>query len=59
VAKIAVEALKPTVFEFATLLPTTSIVVSAAVNPVNAVLNADARPMEQFLAYQLRSVIRV
>ena len=45
VAKDASEALNPTVFELARLLPTTSIVVSAAVKPVNAVLSADARPM--------------
>ncbi len=46
VAKLACEALKPTVLEFARLLPTTSIVVSAADMPVSAVLMAEARPIE-------------
>ncbi len=45
VANWAVEALKPTVDELARLLPTTSIVLSAAVRPVKAVLNADAKPI--------------
>ena len=49
VAKVAVDALKPTVFELARLLPTTSIVVSAPVMPVNAVLSADARPIVYLL----------
>src|SRR5690349_415237 len=45
VAKSTFDSLKPTVFEFATLLPTTSIVVSAACRPVRAVVIADCRPM--------------
>jgi len=53
VAKLAWEALKPTVFELARLLPTTSIVVSAAVNPVSAVLSAEAKPMIYLLLLQL------
>ena len=46
VAKSACEALKPTVLEFARLLPTTLIVVSAADIPVSAVLMAEARLIE-------------
>ena len=45
VAKIVDDALKPTVWELARLLPITSICVSAAVNPVSAVVSADARPI--------------
>src|SRR3972149_4436187 len=41
VEKVAREDLNPTVLELARLLPTTSIVVSAAVRPVNAVVSAD------------------
>jgi hypothetical protein len=49
VANLAVEDLKPTVFELARLLPTTSIVVSAADMPVKAVLIADAKPIVYLL----------
>ena len=38
---MAADALNPTVLELARLLPTTSIVVSAAFSPVRAVLSAD------------------
>ena len=41
----ASDSLKPIVFELATLLPATSIVVSAAWRPVMAVLNTELRPM--------------
>ena len=44
VANEASEDLKPTVFELARLLPTTSIVVSAALRPVNAVLARKPNP---------------
>ena len=50
VANTAFDALKPTVLELATLLPTTSIVVSAAVSPVSAVLSADAKPIANSLS---------
>jgi hypothetical protein len=49
VANVAVEALNPTVLELARLLPTTSIVVSAADMPVKAVLIADAKPIVYLL----------
>jgi hypothetical protein len=52
VAKVAVDDLKPTVFELARLLPTTSIVVSDPVKPVKAVLSADARPIVYLLIYE-------
>src|SRR6476659_3409715 len=45
VANSTFDSLKPAVFELATLLPTTSIVVSAACRPVRAVVMADCRPM--------------
>src|SRR5262245_18072835 len=45
VANEACDALKPIVFELATLLPATSIVVSAPCRPVMAVLNTEERPM--------------
>ena len=45
VAKLTFDSLKPTVFALATLLPTTSIVVSAAVMPVSDVVMVDCRPM--------------
>ena len=44
-AKSTSEALKPTVFALARLLPMTSICVSEAFRPVKAVLMADARLM--------------
>src|SRR6186997_378372 len=45
VANNTFDSLKPAVFELATLLPTTSIVVSAACRPVSAVVIADCKPM--------------
>src|SRR5271165_2110628 len=44
-AKSTSEALKPTVFALARLLPMTSICVSEAFKPVKAVLMADAKLM--------------
>ena len=43
----ASDFLKPTVLEFATLLPATSIIVSLACKPVTAVLNTEDKPMIQ------------
>src|SRR4029453_6398009 len=45
VANCACDALKPTVWELAKLLPATSTCVSAACMPVRAVVSADARPI--------------
>ena len=45
VANVAVDALNPTVAEFARLLPITSMDVSAAFMPVSAVLRVDSNPM--------------
>src|SRR4029079_7291732 len=58
VANCACDALNPTVAELARLLPTTSIVVSAAVRPVNAVLSADAKPIAKLLRRKCNFVFR-